>query len=39
MANSVQKKRHGEQCTKDKTWLTLYKRKDMANSVQKKKHG
>ena len=39
MANSVQKKRHGYQCSREKTWLAVYKRKDMANSVQKKRHG
>ena len=39
MASSVQNKRHGYQCTQEKTWLTVYKRKDMASSVQKKRHG
>ena len=39
MSNIVQKKRHGKQCTKEKTWLTVYKGKDIANSVQKKRHG
>ena len=39
MVNTVQKKRHGQQCTKEKTWLTMCKRKDMAYSIQKKRHG
>ena len=39
MANSVQKKRHGQQCTKEKTWITVYKRNNISNSVQKKRQG